>query len=137
MASNPKSSRSTRYVIWGLALIVLVAAVYAVRSLTHERVPVHVDQVTYGDVVKTTSTNGRVEASTTFQAHAVAAGQVREIYVEVGEKVKAGQLLLKMDDQYALASLATRSPPCATRSLRSAMSIRAAHRKNALPMPRT
>jgi len=36
----------------------------------------------------------------------VAAGQVREIYVEVGEKVKAGQLLLKMDDQYALASLA-------------------------------
>ena len=106
MASNPKSSRSTRYVIWGLALIVLVAAVYAVRSLTHERVPVHVDQVTYGDVVKTTSTNGRVEASHDFQAHAVAAGQVREIYVEVGEKVKAGQLLLKMDDQYALASLA-------------------------------
>ena len=106
MASNPKSSRSTRYVIWGLALIVLLAAVYAVRSLTHERVPVHVAQVTYGDVGKTSSTNGRVEASHDFQAHAVAAGQVREIYVEVGENVKAGQLLLKMDDQYALASLA-------------------------------
>jgi HlyD family secretion protein len=94
------------YVIWGVALIVLVSAVVAVRSLTHERVPVHVTRVTYGDVVKTSSTNGRVEAVHDYQAHAVAAGQVQQIYVQVGDQVKAGQLLLKMDDQYALASLA-------------------------------
>ena len=106
MASNPKSSRSTRYVIWGLALIVLVIAVFAVRSLTRERVVVHVATVTYGDVITYNSTNGRVEALPGFEAHAQAAGQVKEIYVDVGEKVRPGQLLLKMDDQYALATLA-------------------------------
>jgi HlyD family secretion protein len=106
MASNPKSSRATRYVIWGLVLIILVFAAYAVRSLTRERVPVHVAKVSYGNVATTSSTNGRVEAIPDFQAHAVAAGQVKDIYVDVGDKVKAGQLLLKMDDQYALATLA-------------------------------
>lgn len=106
MASNPKPSSTTKLVIWGVALIVLVIAVFAVRSLTRQRVTVHVVQVSYGDVVSTNSTTGKVEAIPDFQAHAAGAGQVREIYVEVGEKVKAHQLLLKMDDQYALASLA-------------------------------
>jgi HlyD family secretion protein len=41
-----------------------------------------------------------------FQVHAQAAGQVQEVYVDVGDKVKPGQLLLKMDDKYALANLA-------------------------------
>jgi HlyD family secretion protein len=106
MASNPKSSRSTTYIIWGSAFIVLVLAVLAIRSLTRERLAVHVSQVAYGDVVKTSSTNGKVEPLDDYQAHATGAGQVQDIYVHVGEKVKAGQLLLKMDDQYALASLA-------------------------------
>jgi HlyD family secretion protein len=106
MASNPKSSSSTKLVIWGVALIVLVVAVFAVRSLTRQRVAVHIVQVTIGDVISTNSTTGRVEAIHDFQAHAVGAGQVQAIYVGVGEQVKAGQLLLKMDDQYALASLA-------------------------------
>ncbi len=106
MASNPKSSRSTTYFIWGSAIIVLILAVFAIRSLTRERLRVHVSQVAYGDVVKTSSTNGKVEPLDDYQAHAQGAGQVKEIYVHVGEVVRAGQLLLKMDDQYALASLA-------------------------------
>ena len=40
-----------------------------------------------------------------FRRHAQAAGQVQDIYVDVGDKVKAGQLLLKMDDKDALANL--------------------------------
>ena len=88
------------------ALVVVVVAVYAVRSLTHERVAVRVAQAAYGTVIKNYPTNGKVEPLDDFQAHAQVAGQVQDIYVDVGDKVKAGQLLLKMDDKYALANLA-------------------------------
>jgi HlyD family secretion protein len=89
-----------------LSLILVVLAVYAVRSMTREKVSVRTAPVTYEGIVKSFSTTGKVEPMDDFQAHAQAAGQVREIYVDVGDKVKAGQLLLKMDDKYALASLA-------------------------------
>jgi len=106
MASAPSSNRATLSIVWGSALVVIILGVYAVRSLTHERVAVRAARVTYGDLVKSFSTNGKVEPVDDFQAHASAAGQVQEIYVDVGDKVKPGQLLLKMDDKYALANLA-------------------------------
>ena len=106
MASHPKSNPVTQYVILGSALILIVLAVYAVRSVTRERVSVRTAQVTYQDLTKSFSTNGKVEPTDDFQAHAQAAGQVQDVYVDTNEKVKAGQLLLKMDDKYALANLA-------------------------------
>jgi HlyD family secretion protein len=106
MASLPKSNRSSRYVIWGSAVILIVLAVYAVRTLTRERVSVKIADVTYQDLVKPISTNGKVEPLDDFEAHAQAAGQVQDVSVGVGDKVKAGQLLIKMDDKFALANLA-------------------------------
>jgi len=93
--------------MWIVVLAILVVAVVAVRSLTRERVPVHVAKVTYQDLVKTVSTNGKVELTEDFPAHAAAAGVVEDIYVDVGEQVKSGQLLLKMDDADAVARLAS------------------------------
>ena len=107
MASTPTSNRATQFAIWGAALIVLLAAVYAVRSLTRERVSVRAAQVSNQDLIKSSSTNGKVEPLDDYQAHAQVAGQVQQIYVDVGDKVKAGQLLLKMDDADALARLAS------------------------------
>ena len=106
MSSVPKSNRATQYIVWGSALIVVVLAVVAVRSFTRERISVRTAQVTYQDLIKSFSTNGKVEPMDDFQVHAQAAGQVQEVYVDVGDKIKAGQLLLKMDDKYALANLA-------------------------------
>jgi len=87
--------------------VVLLLALYAVRRLTRERVNVLAAQVSYQDLVKTSSTNGKVEPMDDFEAHAQVAGQVQEIYVNVGDKVRVGQLLLKMDDADALARLAS------------------------------
>jgi HlyD family secretion protein len=106
MASSPKSTRSPHYVVWGSAIILIVLAIYAVRTLTRERVSVKVASVTYQNLVKSFSTNGKVEPLDDFEAHAQAAGQVQDVDVDLGEKVKAGQLLIKMDDKYALANLA-------------------------------
>ena len=107
MAPTPKSNRATQLVLWGTVLAVLLLALYAIRALTRERVSVVAAQVSYQDLVKTSSTNGKVEPVDDFEAHAQVAGQVQEVYVNVGDKVKAGDLLLKMDDADALAKLAS------------------------------
>jgi HlyD family secretion protein len=106
MASVPKSNRATHYIVWGSAFVLVILAIYAVRSLTRERVAVISAPVAYQDLVKSFSTNGKVEPMDDFQVHAQAAGQVQDVYVDVGDKVKVGQLLIKMDDKYALANLA-------------------------------
>jgi HlyD family secretion protein len=106
MVSSPSSSRSSSYVIWGSVLVIVLLAGYSIRSLTREKVTVHTSVVEYQDLLKSSSTNGKVEPVDDFQAHAQVAGQVQAIYVDVGDKVKPGQLLLKMDDKYALSNLA-------------------------------
>jgi HlyD family secretion protein len=107
MASDPKSNRTAPFVVWGSVFLVLVLAVFSIRSLTRERVSVYVAQVEYGDLVQTSPTNGNVEPIDDFQARAQVAARVQDIYVDVGQKVKAHQLLLKMDDADALARLAS------------------------------
>jgi HlyD family secretion protein len=47
---------------------------------------------------KLASTNGKVEPIDEYQAHADFAGTVEKVYVDVGQKVKPGDLLVKMKD---------------------------------------
>jgi HlyD family secretion protein len=102
----PRSNRATQIAVWGIALILVILAVFAIRSLTREPLAVVSAKVSYSDLAKSFSTTGKVEPIDDFQVHAQAAGQVQDVYVDVGDKVKPGQLLLKMDDKYALANLA-------------------------------
>ena len=63
--------------------------------------------VNHQNLISSVPTNGKVEPIQDFQAHASAPGVVAKIYVKVGQKVKTGDLLLKMDDSDAVARLAT------------------------------
>lgn len=107
MASNPKSTRNSSYVIWGLAIVVVILAIYAIRTLTQQRVTVATAKVTVQeDLTKNSQTNGKVEPVEDFKLTAQAAGQVEDVYVKLGQHVNAGQMLLKMDDRYAVSALA-------------------------------
>ncbi len=90
-------------------LAVVALAVVGVRSFTREKVEIRVAAVNHQNLLSTVSTNGRVEPVEYFQAHAPAPGVVAKLYVEVGQKVKAGDLLVKMDDADTVARLATAS----------------------------
>jgi HlyD family secretion protein len=52
------------------------------------------------------STNGRVEPLEDFEAHAPLAGVVNNIYVHLGQQVRSGQELVRMDDSEARKQLA-------------------------------
>ena len=102
-------------VTWGSVAVIAVLAIMFVRSYTREVVAVRVAPVTHQNLLSTVSTNGKVEPIEEFQAHAPAPGVVEQILVDVGKKVKPGELLIKMDDSDALSRMAT-----ANASLKSA-----------------
>ncbi|WP_433972281.1 efflux RND transporter periplasmic adaptor subunit [Tunturiibacter lichenicola] len=94
-------------VLWGIFFAVIALVFIVVRSTTRDLIDVRVAAVSRQNIVSSVSTNGKVEPVDEFQAYAPAPGVVAKVYVEVGQKVKAGQLLIKMDDADAVARLAT------------------------------
>ena len=103
---DPRPKRFSPTLIAVLSVLAIVVVVALIRSSTREIVSVRVSPVTHENLVSTVSTNGKVEPITEYQAHAPAAGVVDDIYVQVGQKVKTGDLLLKLDASDAAARLA-------------------------------
>jgi len=91
----------------GIVLGIAVLAIVLVRSFTREVVEIRAAAVDHQNLVSSVPTNGKVEPIHPFSAHAAAPGVVAKIYVKVEQKVKAGDLLIKMDDSDAVARLAT------------------------------
>jgi HlyD family secretion protein len=105
-------SSGTLWIAGGIALVLIF---FGVRWMTREKLPVRVAESQVQDLVKTSSTSGKVEPQHIFEAHAPDATVVKEVYVHVGEQVRQGQLLVALDDSNARAKLAA-----ATAALRSA-----------------
>lgn len=93
-----------------ITVIVIAAAAILLFSgwmrLRNVVVPVRADQVTRQTIASVISTNGKVEPIRNFAAHAPAPAVVKKIFVQAGDHVKAGQLLLQLDDADARAQAA-------------------------------
>jgi HlyD family secretion protein len=105
MAQERKQS-SWRWA-WLGAAIILVLVFMSVRSLTRERLQVRAVQASHQSLEKTISTNGRVEPEHNVEIPSPIATTVKAIYVQPGDKVQAGKLLMVLDDVQARARLAT------------------------------
>jgi HlyD family secretion protein len=105
--AHPEQKRSISPLLWVAGIAILFAVVYSIRALTRETVRVHVAPVTFQTLASNVSTNGKVDPIEGFQAHAPAPAVVRKIYVNEGDHVSAGQLLVRLDDADARARLAT------------------------------
>jgi len=104
--ANAGQSRFKTFLLWISGLVLIVLSVYAVRLLTREQVEVRVVPVTYQTLAQTVATNGTVEPVEEFQAHAPFPGVIKQIFVQVGQHITKGTLLVKMDDADARAKLA-------------------------------
>jgi HlyD family secretion protein len=102
-----ETRRLNPVLLWVIFLAVIVLAVIAARLFSRDLVEIRIAPVSYQNLLSTVSTNGKVEPIEEFPATALAPGVVAKIYVEVGQKVKAGDLLIKMADSDAVARLAT------------------------------
>jgi HlyD family secretion protein len=92
--------------LWAGALVLLVVVFMSVRSLTRERLQVRAMQVAHQPLASTVTTNGRVEPVTPYEVHSPLATVVKAVYVQPGDMVPAGKLLMVLDDLDARARLA-------------------------------
>jgi len=93
--------------LWVIFLAIIVLVFVILRSSSRDTVEVKVAAVTRQNLSSAVSTNGKVEPIGEFQAYAPAPGIVAKVYVDVLQKVRVGDLLLKMDDSDAVAKLAS------------------------------
>ena len=92
--------------LWLGAVLVLVLVFFAVRSLTRGKLPVRAATVTQGVLRSTISTNGRVEPEENYQLHSPLATTVKAVYVQPGDTVAKGKLLMVLDGAEARARVA-------------------------------
>jgi HlyD family secretion protein len=102
-----ETRRITPLTLWAILLTVAILAYIIFRSTTRDLVEVRASTVDHQNMVSSISTNGKVEPIGEFQAYAPAPGIIAKVYVDVLQKVKAGDLLIKMDDSDAVAKLAS------------------------------
>lgn len=107
MPTTPARSRTAR--IWIATIIALVLIFYIVHLMTRGSLPIRVAEATVGNLTNTVSTNGKVEPQpqANYEAHAPFPGIIETLDAHEGEKVRAGQMLVAMDDSEAKARLAT------------------------------
>ena len=105
--AHPEKKRSFAPLFWVAGIALFILAIYFIRTLTRETLKVRVASVSYRTLSSVVPTNGRVEPVEQFQAHAPAPGVVRKIFVNEGDRVSVGELLVKMDDADIRSHLAT------------------------------
>jgi HlyD family secretion protein len=93
--------------LWLGALILLILVFFSARSLTRDRLQVHTAQVMRAPLVASIDTNGRVEPELNYEIHSPAATTIKAVYVQAGDQVPAGKLLMQLDDAQLQARLAT------------------------------
>jgi HlyD family secretion protein len=101
--NNTGGSRKKWLILIVIAAVVLLAAF---ASMGRKEVPIRVEQAKRGSISSAIATNGKVEPVERFEAHAPSPATVRRVLVHEGDHVKAGQLLLELDNADAHAEAA-------------------------------
>ena len=91
-----------------MILAAIVVAVIILGAFMSRRgdVAVRAARAERQTITATVQTNGKIEPLSNFEAHAPLATTVKRVLVSQGEHVRAGQLLLELDDAGAEAQAA-------------------------------
>ncbi|HUD75609.1 MAG TPA: efflux RND transporter periplasmic adaptor subunit [Terracidiphilus sp.] len=104
---NQERKQTVRLWIWRGLAVLLIVVFFAVRALTRDQLQVRVAAAADVQLVSTISTNDRVEPEANFEVHSPIATTVKAVYVQPGDQVAAGKVLLVLDDVEARAREAT------------------------------
>ncbi|MGA2535842.1 MAG: HlyD family efflux transporter periplasmic adaptor subunit [Terracidiphilus sp.] len=99
--------QSGRLWLWLGAAVLVVAVFFVTRSLTRQHLMVREARASRQQLVNQISTNGRVAPIYNDEVHSPLSTTVKAVYVQQGDLVPAGKLLLELDDVQARARVAT------------------------------
>jgi HlyD family secretion protein len=102
LAINGKNGKKRRRrIVWGaIVLVVLLGAGFGVRaalSPNHEIDPSKLANVEKGDLARVVVATGKIQPLSKAEIKSKASGIVKKIYVDYGDRVKAGQVLAELD----------------------------------------
>ncbi len=106
MARESQNNGRGRRVAIVLVLVVAAVLLFTGINWRHTGTPVRAEKVVRQEIASVISTNGKIEPVNSFEAHAPAPATVNKVFVAEGDHVKAGQLLVKLDDAEARAQAA-------------------------------
>src|ERR1700753_3980898 len=106
MAKQGNNGRDGKRML--IAVGFVIAAVLLFTGINRHRgsTPVRAEKVVRQEIASIISTNGKIEPIKSFEAHAPAPATVNKVLVAEGDHVKAGQLLVQLDDADARAQAA-------------------------------
>jgi len=107
MATRNNNSERKR-LLGVIAAVVAAVVVFSgwMKLRGGNSVDVRSELVARQDISSTISTNGKIEPVNNFEAHAPAPATVKRVFVNEGDHVKSGQLLVQLDDADARAQAA-------------------------------
>ncbi len=110
MANNSKNGRKRRrrLILGGIILLVLIGAgigVYAALRPNNQIDPAKLATVEKGDIARSVVATGKVQPLAKVEVKSKASGIVKKIYVDYGDWVKAGQVLVELDKEELRARL--------------------------------
>jgi HlyD family secretion protein len=109
MANNGKNhKRRKRWIIFGsvgAALIIGIVGLTAALRPNREIDPSKLGAVERGDIARSVVATGKVTPIIKVEVKSKASGIVKKIYVDYGDRVKAGQLLVELDKEQLQASV--------------------------------
>ncbi|MGC1463304.1 MAG: efflux RND transporter periplasmic adaptor subunit [Terracidiphilus sp.] len=87
--------------------MILILVFFLTRYLLRDQLTVRESRVDREVLLNTISTNGKVEPEVNYQFYSPISTTVKAVYVQAGDKVPAGKLLMLLDDTDARAREAT------------------------------
>lgn len=92
-------------ILIALAVLVLVAVlIYIGKNRSRGELEVNVGKVENRTIISTVSANGKIRPEAEVKISADVSGEITELYVQEGDTVKEGQLLLKINPDLYLTS---------------------------------
>lgn len=105
-SSNGTNGASRTWITALVILLIIFLGIGGYFELRPRRIRISVVKPVLQDVSSSITTNGKVEPIHGFEAHAPLPVTVQKVLVKEGDRVKAGQLLLVLDDARARTDLA-------------------------------
>lgn len=93
--------------VWLLVVVVLVAVVWNLFFKPKDQMNFVTDDVRRSDIMQTVNATGEIAAAQLVDVGAQASGQIKKLYVKLGQQVKKGDLIADIDSTTQLNTLNT------------------------------
>lgn len=93
--------------VWLLVVVVLAAVVWGLFFKPKDQMNFVTDDVRRSDIMQTVNATGEIAAAQLVDVGAQASGQIKKLYVKLGQQVKKGDLIADIDSTTQLNTLNT------------------------------